>query len=87
MSHPYGNGECPTHTHAFSAPWVLKYDELRASKRWTAIGPIGRVGDFETMTEALDAIRVAIGCEVTLGEAVATGFGHWCPVLRGPNVR
>ena len=58
--------------------WILKFDELRAAKRWTALGPEGRIGDFETEQEALQALDAAFdGFAIPVGDGEAEAFGRW----------
>lgn len=78
-----------THTHAFPNPWVLKYDELRKANRWTAIGPEGRIGDFETKQEALDAMAEAApekkGPPYPMGRT-SENWGAWWVTVWGQRV-
>lgn len=37
--------------------YILKHDGIRKTHRWTAIGPGGRIGDYQTDKEGYDAIK------------------------------
>lgn len=39
--------------------WFLKFDDEREVRRWTAVGPTGRLGDVETAVEAIELLRSA----------------------------
>lgn len=70
----------PRHLHAFSTPYALKHDTLRQSRRWTAIGPDGRIGDYDTRDEAVAAIAAHAGKPPTFGDQVTATWGGWWPV-------
>jgi len=48
-----------TDSNDASDVWILKYDDERTTRRWTAIGGGGRLGDVETAEEAIDLLRRA----------------------------
>ena len=39
--------------------WFLKFDDEREVRRWTAVGPTGRLGDVATAAEAVALLRQA----------------------------
>jgi len=45
---------------------TLKLDRLRTSRRWTAIGPAGRLGDYDDAEAAVLALREAGATSVAL---------------------
>lgn len=75
-----------SHTHAFPDPWVLKFDALRDSDQWTAIGPGGRVGDFDSEQAALKAMGDLVNASATtIGTSHVESWGQWSAVWFEPH--
>lgn len=70
----------------FDWPYVLKYDDERAERRWSAIGPFGLIAEG-TAAECLRALAAALGDNVFAAEP-ASPFGSalfWEVRTRNPH--
>lgn len=75
-----------SHTHAFPDPWILKHDALRATHHWTAIGPDGCMGDFDSEQGALQALgNAGGGLAIPRGAGHGASFGRWWSVEFGKH--
>jgi len=48
------------HFTSVSEDYTIKFDGYRDNHRWTALGPEGRIGDFETADQAYRVILAII---------------------------
>jgi hypothetical protein len=69
-----------------NGPWLLKYDDERASRRWTAVGPTGRLGDVGTAEEAIRLLRDA-GAPATTPFLDIRASVELAPLLPNPVLR
>jgi hypothetical protein len=67
--------ETRSHVHAFDTPYTVKKDNLRTEKQWTALGPEGRLGDFEILADAALAIETDSGLQPVMGASTTYPWG------------
>jgi len=80
------------HNHAFPCPWVIRFNPDRANKDFTAIGPNGRIGDFDSFDIAMKAVLGLMsegadwaGIAHAIQQDPLDGCKLWWEVRQGPT--